>query len=256
MNKDMFDYIGCYVKDVHFNPPYTMIEWGDGTKTIVRCVDEPYDAEKGFVMAVNKKMFGDEYYKHMKDIIERSGGYKKNDKIYIEDLKKENRALKQDNRRLILEKYMIDDANNNLKSAIESLKKENEKLKESRVMSENRTLTNLNSDLNDGNYELEQKIEDLVRKNKELKQAFYYKNDVIDDMTARNVKLLMRIHKLESENEKYKDIVDMQKEYDVLKKKHELLIGRNNCQAKTISEQRQTINMLDNQLRKIKEIVE
>lgn len=47
------------IRDVIFNPPATIIKWEDGTKTIVKCgKDDTYDKEKGFAMAVLKKLFG------------------------------------------------------------------------------------------------------------------------------------------------------------------------------------------------------
>lgn len=51
-------------KKVIFNDPATIIYWNDGTKTVVKCHDEKFDPEKGFAMAVTKKMFGNKgnYY--------------------------------------------------------------------------------------------------------------------------------------------------------------------------------------------------
>jgi hypothetical protein len=53
------------IKDVIFSDPATIIFWEDGTKTVVKTQDgEEYDKEKGFAMAVCKKVFGNErdYY--------------------------------------------------------------------------------------------------------------------------------------------------------------------------------------------------
>ena len=60
------------IKDVIFNYPATIILWKDGTKTIVKArKGETYDPEKGFAMAVCKKMFGNEgnYYKVFKEYV-------------------------------------------------------------------------------------------------------------------------------------------------------------------------------------------
>ena len=46
------------IDKVIFNEPATIILWKDGTKTVVKAVDEPFDREKGFAMAVLKKMAG------------------------------------------------------------------------------------------------------------------------------------------------------------------------------------------------------
>lgn len=45
------------IKDVIHNPPATIVFWGDGSKTIVKCQDgEEYDPEKGLTMAFFKRM--------------------------------------------------------------------------------------------------------------------------------------------------------------------------------------------------------
>lgn len=50
------------IKKVIYNDPATIIFWSDGTKTVVKCMeDEDYDPEKGFMAAVTKKVFGDKY---------------------------------------------------------------------------------------------------------------------------------------------------------------------------------------------------
>lgn len=57
------------IKKVIFNNPATVVFWEDGTKTVVRVQDgEVFDKEKGFVMAVLKKMFGNKgnYYNEIK----------------------------------------------------------------------------------------------------------------------------------------------------------------------------------------------
>ena len=53
------------IKELVFNNPATIIFWKDGTKTIVKTQNgSPFDKEKGFCMAVVKKLFGNEgnYY--------------------------------------------------------------------------------------------------------------------------------------------------------------------------------------------------
>lgn len=45
------------IKNVIFNPPATIVFWGDGSKTVVKCQDgEEYDPEKGLTMAFFKRM--------------------------------------------------------------------------------------------------------------------------------------------------------------------------------------------------------
>lgn len=47
------------IKDVIFNDPATIVLWKDGSKTVVKAQEgELYDPEKGFAMAISKKMLG------------------------------------------------------------------------------------------------------------------------------------------------------------------------------------------------------
>lgn len=49
------------IKKVVFNNPAAIILWKDGTKTVVKCQNgEPFDEEKGFVMAYLKKLLGND----------------------------------------------------------------------------------------------------------------------------------------------------------------------------------------------------
>lgn len=49
------------VKKVVFNPPATIIIWNDGSKSVVKAQNgEPFDHEKGFVMAYLKKLLGND----------------------------------------------------------------------------------------------------------------------------------------------------------------------------------------------------
>ena len=60
------------IKDVIFSDRVTIILWKDGTKTMVRAGKrEIYDPEKGFAMAVCKKMFGNKgnYYEVFKKYV-------------------------------------------------------------------------------------------------------------------------------------------------------------------------------------------
>lgn len=47
------------IKNVIFNEPATIVFWSDGTKTVVKADNEPFDPKKGLAMAVSKKMLGD-----------------------------------------------------------------------------------------------------------------------------------------------------------------------------------------------------
>lgn len=51
-----------FIDRVIFNPPATIVFWKDGTKTVVKAENEPFDAEKGFAMAVAKKFLTSKDY--------------------------------------------------------------------------------------------------------------------------------------------------------------------------------------------------
>lgn len=46
------------IKKVIFNNPATIVFWSDGTKTVVKAKNEPFDKEKGLAMAIAKKTLG------------------------------------------------------------------------------------------------------------------------------------------------------------------------------------------------------
>ena len=57
---------------VIFNDPATIILWDDGTKTVVKAHNEPFDKEKGLAMAISKKALGNSgrYFEVFKDYCE------------------------------------------------------------------------------------------------------------------------------------------------------------------------------------------
>lgn len=62
--------INCNIKKVIFNDPATIVYWGDGSKTVVKCCkEESFDPEKGFAMAFLKKLYGNDntYHKLFKE---------------------------------------------------------------------------------------------------------------------------------------------------------------------------------------------
>lgn len=46
------------IKKVIFNDPATIVYWSDGSKTVVKANDEPFDREKGLAMAISKRALG------------------------------------------------------------------------------------------------------------------------------------------------------------------------------------------------------
>lgn len=59
-----------HIKRVIYNDPATIILWADGTKTVVKVHDEPFDKEKGFAMAVFKKSLGEKYHRVLRQYCE------------------------------------------------------------------------------------------------------------------------------------------------------------------------------------------
>ena len=49
------------IKDVIVNHPATIVLWGDGTKTVVKCDNEEFDLEKAIAMAFARKALGNKY---------------------------------------------------------------------------------------------------------------------------------------------------------------------------------------------------
>lgn len=56
------------IKNVIFNDPATIVFWDDGTKTVVKAENEPFDPEKGLAMAIAKRVLGNkgDYYNEFK----------------------------------------------------------------------------------------------------------------------------------------------------------------------------------------------
>ncbi len=56
------------ISNVYFNDPVTVVLWKDGTKTLVKAIDEPFDKEKGLAMAIAKKSMGNKgnYFNEIK----------------------------------------------------------------------------------------------------------------------------------------------------------------------------------------------
>lgn len=76
----IFDECGVYdelvkymprVKKIIFSEPATIVLWGDGSKTVVKCnvKSEPYDKEKGLAMCIAERYFGNytKFKKAMKE---------------------------------------------------------------------------------------------------------------------------------------------------------------------------------------------
>lgn len=64
------------IAKVIFNDPATIVFWRDGTKTVVKATNEPYDPEKGLAMAFAKKFLGNKgcYYNIFKKWLPKQAG--------------------------------------------------------------------------------------------------------------------------------------------------------------------------------------
>lgn len=61
---EAYEHMKLVIENVIFNDPATIVFWADGTKTIVKALNEDYDPEKGLAMAITKKALGNKgsYY--------------------------------------------------------------------------------------------------------------------------------------------------------------------------------------------------
>lgn len=58
------------IKKVIFNDPATIVYWGNGERTIIKCnEDDSFDQEKGLAMAICKRALGADYKKVFKEWI-------------------------------------------------------------------------------------------------------------------------------------------------------------------------------------------
>ena len=55
------------IKRIIYNDPATVVLWEDGSKTVVKAHNEPFDREKGLAMAILKKMLGHKFHRFLKE---------------------------------------------------------------------------------------------------------------------------------------------------------------------------------------------
>ena len=76
----LYKEMGNTIKKVIFNNPATIVIWGDGSKTVVKCQKgETFDPEKGLAMAISKKMLGNDH-KYYETFAKYVGRYNKKHK--------------------------------------------------------------------------------------------------------------------------------------------------------------------------------
>lgn len=75
------EYEKMKIENVIFNDPATIVFWRDGSKTVVKAQNEPFDKEKGLAMAIAKKVYGNEgnYYNEFKKFIKDEPKEEKNE---------------------------------------------------------------------------------------------------------------------------------------------------------------------------------
>jgi hypothetical protein len=49
-----------------FHNPATIVIWSDGSKTVVKCHNEPFDREKGLAMCYMKKILGEKFHRTLR----------------------------------------------------------------------------------------------------------------------------------------------------------------------------------------------
>lgn len=55
------------IKRVIYDDPATVVLWADGTKTVVKAHNEPFDKEKGLAMAILKKTLGNKFHRFLRE---------------------------------------------------------------------------------------------------------------------------------------------------------------------------------------------
>lgn len=96
------------IKDVIHNPPATIVFWGDGSKTVVKCQDgEEYDPEKGLTMAFFKRMHDNKghYFEEIK---------KWNNKYAMSQFKDEVHTMKDERVANSVERGISKESSNNV----------------------------------------------------------------------------------------------------------------------------------------------
>ena len=75
------EYEKMKIENVIFNDPATIVFWRDGSKTVVKAQNEPFNKEKGLAMAIAKKVYGNEgnYYNEFKKFIKDEPKEEKNE---------------------------------------------------------------------------------------------------------------------------------------------------------------------------------
>ena len=75
------------INKVIFNKPATIVIWGDGTKSVVKCCkDDYFDQEKGLAMAICKKILGDQFKNTFKEWLPEEKEETKSEPLTVDQL--------------------------------------------------------------------------------------------------------------------------------------------------------------------------
>lgn len=84
-----------YIKNIYFNPPYTIVIFADGTKTISKCGEtDTYDKVQGVANCFLKKLSGDHYYSDISKLIAKIEARNEKIKLAKEKQKKAKKTRK------------------------------------------------------------------------------------------------------------------------------------------------------------------
>lgn len=83
------------IKDVIFNDPATIVFWRDGSKTVVKAENEPFDPEKGLAMAIAKRTLGNEgnYYELFKKWVPKKETSERPSKEELAEMRDESEMI-------------------------------------------------------------------------------------------------------------------------------------------------------------------
>jgi hypothetical protein len=89
------------IEKVIYNKPATIVKWGDGTKTVVKCQSgDNFDPEKGLAMAIVKKLLGNSgnYNEQLKKWLPKDDSKEEQTKVDTTSKKEKPRATPTPNK--------------------------------------------------------------------------------------------------------------------------------------------------------------
>lgn len=77
--KEELPLLGVKKELLFYLPPYTLVIWDDGTWTIVKTHNDPFDEEYGYAMAIARKFYGGNRSAFLKDVEGAVRGFEQED---------------------------------------------------------------------------------------------------------------------------------------------------------------------------------